>query len=158
GGREALARLEERFVLTSGDTIDYAHGLSIGNRRGLRTVAHSGADAGYRSFFMRVPEQEWSVAVLRNFPSSNAAALANRVPGVRLAQASAVPAPVGASTVAARQRWVHLPRSTLASLTGVYRDADGFDVRRIELHGDAVQAIIGPSYPLRPLGDDRYEV
>ena len=158
GGREALARLEERFVLTSGDTIDYAHGLSIGNRRGLRTVAHSGADAGYRSFFMRVPEQEWSVAVLCNFPSSNPAALANRVADVWLEHAYTEPAPVAGTNGAEHDRWVNVPRSTLASLTGVYRDADGFDVRRIELHGDTLKAIIGPSYPLRPLGNDRYEV
>ncbi len=158
GGRDALARMEQRFVLNDGDTIDYAHGLSIGERRGLRTVGHGGADAGYRSHFMRVPEQEWSVAVLCNYPSSNPGGLANRVADVWLEDAYTQPAQVAGTNGAEHDRWVDVPRSTLASLTGVYRDADGFDARRIELHGDTLKAMIGPGYPLRPLGADRYEV
>lgn len=145
-------------MLNSGDTIPYAHGLSIGERRGLRTVGHGGADAGYRSHFMRVPEQDWSVAVLCNYPSSNPGGLANRVADVWLEDAYTQPAQVASTNGADDDRWVDVPRSTLASLTGVYRDADGFDVRRIELHGDTLKAMIGPGYPLRPLGADRYEI
>src|SRR5690606_12551536 len=96
--------------------------------------------------------------VLCNFPSSNPAALANRVADVWLEHAYTEPAPVAGTNGAEHDRWVNVPRSTLASLTGVYRDADGFDVRRIELHGDTLKAIIGPRYPLRPLGNDRYAV
>lgn len=158
GGRDALARMEQRFVLNSGDTIGYAHGLSIGERRGLRTVGHGGADAGYRSHFMRVPEQDWSVAVLCNYPSSNPGGLANRVADVWLEDAYPKPAQVAGTNAGEDDRWVDVPRSTLASLTGVYRDADGFDARRIELHGDTLKAMIGPGYPLRPLGNDRYEI
>lgn len=158
GGRDALARMEQRFVLNSGDTIDYAHGLSIGERRGLRTVGHGGADAGYRSHFMRVPEQDWSVAVLCNYSSSNPGGLANRVADVWLEDAYTEPAQVAGSNAVDDGRWLDVPRSTLASLTGVYRDADGFDVRRIELHGDTLKAMVGPGYPLRPLGADRYEI
>ena len=84
GGRSALERLHERFVLTSGDTIAYAHGLSIGTYRGLETVGHGGADAGYRSNFLRFPGEGVSVAVLCNFPSSNPGGLARRVANVYL--------------------------------------------------------------------------
>lgn len=159
GGRDALARMEQQFVLNDGDTIDYAHGLSIGEHRGLRTVGHGGADAGYRSQFLRFPDQEWSVAVLCNFPSSNPGGLAYRVADVWLEDAYTEPAEVAATNgTAEHDRWVDLPHSTLAALAGVYRDTDGFEVRRIELENDTLVAEVGPGYPLRPLGDDRFEI
>ena len=40
------------------DTINYALGLSHGAYRDLPTVGHGGSDAGYRSQFLRFPEQE----------------------------------------------------------------------------------------------------
>ncbi|MFO7871733.1 MAG: serine hydrolase domain-containing protein, partial [Kiritimatiellia bacterium] len=79
GGPEVVEEMHRRGVLRSGDTIPYALGLVHGRYRGLSTVGHGGADAGYRSQFLRFPEQETSVAVLCNFPSSNPGRLATRV-------------------------------------------------------------------------------
>ena len=52
----------QRDKLNSGELQDYASGLAIGTYRGLPTVGHSGADAGYRSDMARFPEQHFSVA------------------------------------------------------------------------------------------------
>jgi CubicO group peptidase (beta-lactamase class C family) len=61
GGPEVIEQLQTRGVLNNGEKIDYAFGLSHGTYRGLHTVGHGGADAGYRSDFLRLPDQEFSV-------------------------------------------------------------------------------------------------
>lgn len=55
-----------RDKLNSGELQDYASGLVIGTYKGLPTVDHEGADAGYRSDLTRFPEQHFSTAVLCN--------------------------------------------------------------------------------------------
>ena len=47
GGPDVMEMMLTRGVLNSGDTIPYAHGLSMGEHRGLRTIGHGGADAGF---------------------------------------------------------------------------------------------------------------
>jgi CubicO group peptidase (beta-lactamase class C family) len=87
GGPKVMEEMHRRGILRSGDTIDYALGLVHGRYRGLPTVGHGGADAGYRSQFLRFPEQGASVAVFCNFPSSNPRRLATRVADIVLEEA-----------------------------------------------------------------------
>jgi len=153
GGREALARLQERFVLNSGDTIPYAHGLSHGMYRGLRTLGHGGSDAGYRSQFIRFPDQRFSVAVLCNFPTSDPGTRANRVAEAYLeAEMQPRPARPGAGATVA------MPRPQLAALAGWYRGELPYQATRIRLDGDTLRlgATAGPA--LRPLGEGRFEI
>lgn len=157
GGREAVARLEERFVLNGGDTIPYAHGLVHGTHRGLRTLSHGGADAGYRSFFVRFPDQQWSAAVLCNFPASNPGSLALRTADIWLGDAIVATAPAATPVNPDDARDVTLPRRTLENLAGLYRAVNGFEVQRIRLDNDTLR-VEGPGLSLRPLADDRFEV
>ncbi len=82
GGTAAIARLTEQAVLSNGKTIDYALGLSIGKYRGLRTISHSGGDAGYRSYVCWYPDQQLGVAVLSNLGSFNPVEAANKMAAV----------------------------------------------------------------------------
>ncbi len=66
GGPEWVALMHERGVLTSGDTIPYAFGLSHGEHRGLATVGHSGSWVGYRTGMSRYPEAGYSFVALCN--------------------------------------------------------------------------------------------
>ena len=66
GGPEWVALMHGRGVLTSGDTIPYAFGLSHGEHRGLATVAHSGSWVGYRTGMTRYPDAGYSFVALCN--------------------------------------------------------------------------------------------
>ena len=66
GGPEWVALMHERGVLTSGDTIPYAFGLSHGEHRGLATVRHSGSWVGYRTGMSRYPDAGYSFVALCN--------------------------------------------------------------------------------------------
>ena len=50
-------RMYERGVLTDGDTIRYARGLSVEVRRGLPRVSHAGGFMAFRTMIARYPEQ-----------------------------------------------------------------------------------------------------
>lgn len=56
----------ERGVLTSGDTIDYARGVGVGHRRGLRRVAHGGGLMAFRTMIARYPDHRTTVVTLCN--------------------------------------------------------------------------------------------
>lgn len=79
GGQELLRTMMRRGVLTSGDTIAYAHGLTVGEHRELPAVGHGGSWVGYRTNFVRFPEQRLSVAVFCNRSDCDAAGRARKV-------------------------------------------------------------------------------
>lgn len=66
GGPGAVEQMLERGILTSGDTLDYALGLRVGEERGLRTVGHTGSSAGFRTVLTWYPEADAGVVVLHN--------------------------------------------------------------------------------------------
>jgi CubicO group peptidase (beta-lactamase class C family) len=85
GGVAGIARMQERGVLSSGTNIDYGLGLALGTYRGLQTVSHGGADAGYRSQVLWFPAQQLGVAVTGNLANLNPDQLAKQVAEVYLA-------------------------------------------------------------------------
>ena len=84
GGREVIEQIQEQGVLNIGKTISYAFGLVIGEHKGLRTVSHSGGDAGYRSHVVLFPEQRFAVVVLSNLGSFNTSRMARQVADIYL--------------------------------------------------------------------------
>lgn len=85
GGAQVMAMMQTRGILNNGDTIPYAHGLSMGEYRGLRTIGHGGADAGFRTQVYWFPEVETGVVVLTNVTNGNPAGRAREVADVVLA-------------------------------------------------------------------------
>lgn len=85
GGEEVLRFMHDtRAVLDNGDTLDFAPGLNVGEYRGLRTVGHSGTDAGFRSYVVLFPDQNLSVNVLSNVGSVSPSRMALEVAGIYL--------------------------------------------------------------------------
>jgi CubicO group peptidase (beta-lactamase class C family) len=82
GGAPAVARMQQAGVLQDGTKIGYGLGIELGMYRGLRTISHSGGDAGYRSEVVWFPDQQLGVAVLSNLASFNPQQSARRVAAV----------------------------------------------------------------------------
>ena len=85
GGPAVIRQMQEQGILNDGKTIDYAFGLFIGKYRGLKTVGHGGADAGYRSDVVWFPDQKFGVAVLSNLGTMNPGGLSLKVADIYLA-------------------------------------------------------------------------
>lgn len=84
GNAKVMKQMEERGILNKGDTISYAFGQDISKYKGIKTIAHSGGDAGYRSYLLRFPEQKYSIIVLSNMGSFNPGGLAYKIADVCL--------------------------------------------------------------------------
>ncbi len=84
GGRAVIDEMYKVGVLRSGEAIDYAAGLSVGDMRGLRSVRHGGSWVGYRSHLLRLPDEHLSVIVLCNRDDSDTSDLADRIAEVFL--------------------------------------------------------------------------
>jgi len=79
GKRSLLKELESHGVLNNGNQINYAMGLDLGDYRGLPTVEHGGALFGYRTEFLRFPQQQFSVIVLCNLSTAYPEGLARKI-------------------------------------------------------------------------------
>jgi len=120
GGAQVIAMMHERYVLTSGDTISYALGLGIGTYRGLRTVGHGGADAGFRSAVMRFPDQDLSIAVLSNLGGFNPDQLVRQVAEAYLGRQMDSAEAARPPAVAAAAAGVAVSRDLLDAYAGEY--------------------------------------
>jgi len=93
GGAALIGRMPRQAVLSNGDTIAYAHGLTVGEYRDLPMFGHGGSWAGYRTQFVRFPEQDLSIAVFCNVSDCDPAGRARRVAEVYLEGEMGPPAP-----------------------------------------------------------------
>lgn len=84
GGPALLAQMQEKGKLNNGKEIGYASGVEIGKYRGLRTVAHSGGDAAYRTNILRFPDQRFSVVLLANAGDVRPASLSFKIADIYL--------------------------------------------------------------------------
>jgi CubicO group peptidase (beta-lactamase class C family) len=117
GGATFLARIHQRGILSSGDSIPYAFGLTHGTYRGLPTVGHGGSLAGFRTMVLRFPEQRFSSIVLCNTPSANPTLLAQRTAEIFLDGAMAPPAtPQGQPATAQTAAAPALPAAAAAAM------------------------------------------
>jgi len=86
GGQDFIETLHTRGRLNDGTTLDYAFGLSLGRFGGLKTVRHGGAMMGFRTHFIRFPEQRLTVVCLGNLAEFNPGSLAEQVAQLHLAE------------------------------------------------------------------------
>jgi hypothetical protein len=156
GDREALAMVHERGVLSSGDTLAYAGGLSHGTYRGLRTVAHGGAYGGYRTSLMRFPDQRFAVAVLCNSGTANTGQLSQRVADVYLG--ADMSRPEARPVAAAAPPGTSLSADQIARYAGVYWDEQS-EARIAVVNSAGRLSLVGFGAPLelRHLDGARFE-
>ncbi len=90
GGAEVIRMMTTEGRLASGETIPYAMALHTEPYRGLRRQWHGGLSGGYRSQFMRYPDQRTSVLVQCNvYQLAEPNGLAEAVTDIVLADAIA---------------------------------------------------------------------
>jgi len=84
GRQDLIAQMHEEGLLNSGKSTKYAFGLSNSTYRGLETVSHGGALAGYRTFFLRFPKQNTSIVLLANVSNFKSGTKAKEVADIVL--------------------------------------------------------------------------
>ena len=110
GGPEIVKTQQTPAVLSTGRTISYAAGLTVGTFDGLREVSHGGSTGGYRTWLARYPDQGVSVAVMCNSAQANPTQLGRETARLWTGR---IPAP--------NPTPVAVERATLEKLSGMYR-------------------------------------
>jgi CubicO group peptidase (beta-lactamase class C family) len=154
GGAALVAAMEERGRLNDGQDIDYASGIVHGTHRGLKTISHGGADAGYRSALLRYPQQRFGIATLCNLAQTNPMQLAQRVAEVYLGSQMQ---PITATTRVAEAE-VALPAAELSALAGLYWNERDAIARRLVFDDGQLKMRTGPeqTITLKSIGNRRF--
>ncbi len=84
GGNNFINAMLVTGVLNNNTPQTYASGLYTETHKGYKTVLHSGSDAGYRSIFIRFPDEHFSVILLANLANIRVKTLAYKVADVFL--------------------------------------------------------------------------
>ncbi|MHC4990475.1 MAG: serine hydrolase domain-containing protein [Planctomycetota bacterium] len=167
GEQSLIDRMLTPGRLANGETLGYACGLGVSTYRGLKTVSHGGAWAGYRSQLLRFPEQRFSVVVLSNLGTFNPTGLARQVADILLADEFPEPSPGDAGGAGETAETEAPPGDEEAPITvtaaelsrwaGAYRRRAGGSIWRVMLADDRLQVVAGErTYPLDSLGKSRF--
>jgi CubicO group peptidase (beta-lactamase class C family) len=161
GTREMLTRVQTPARMRDGSPVPagggshYGLGLGLGSYRGLRTVSHGGAWAGYRAHVVRFPEQRLSAACLCNVTNAGPDTLVYKAAAVYLAPHLTTDTVTAWATALKSERRATLNRETLNRLAGFWRNDSLGEVRRTRLKGDTLLYGLGQLTPLIPLGPMR---
>jgi len=163
GGPAFIQQMLEKGKLNSGKEQDYASGLAIGTYRGLPTVGHGGADAGYRSAMERFPEQHFGAAVLCNSAEAAPEALLHQVADIVLAKEFKEPAPApGKEPVRepAKSGTITMTAEQIKAVAGTYWKREDDDYQRIVLKDGALQVDFGGDeyHPLKPFAEEHFHI
>ena len=145
-GQDAIDALLQRGETAGGVLLRYASGLEHGEYRGLPTIEHGGADAGYRAYYLRIPSARLSVITLCNLATITPRDLVTRVADVYLG-ADVATAPATAT----------LTPADLAGKAGTYFDPIHPGVLRFEATGSELR-LAGSIEPLFAVDRDHFRV
>lgn len=122
GDAKTIEQMYQRGRLNDGREIPYAFALSHGQFRGLTTIGHGGADAGYRADFLRFPDQRHAFITLCNVGTANPGQLNRDVAAVVLGDRMAAPGAAGSAPSAPAITEVPIDAGVLRSFAGIYLD------------------------------------
>jgi CubicO group peptidase (beta-lactamase class C family) len=163
GGRAVIDAMLVPGVLSSGKKLQYASALYVADYRGLPSVSHGGAWAGYRAQLLRFPKEHLSVACLCNLGDSNPSRLAHLVADVYLGD-KMTKVPESAETRAAGAAARKPPRAAadaarLRALAGAYLDRSSDRFFRLAVENGELAGKWGPRrIVFVPVAPDRYRV
>jgi CubicO group peptidase (beta-lactamase class C family) len=145
GGDALQAMIHERGILSSGDTLPYAFGNTVGMYRGLRITQHTGSLMGYQAYIGRFPDQQLSVLLTCNAEDAPTERLGQAVAAVFLGDRLQA-MPVAARGAAAGD----------ASTTTTPAPASGGTaIEEASLPGDYWSDDLGVAYRVQRLADGR---
>lgn len=158
GDKGIIEKMNTPTILNNGKTIGGALGQFVDEYKGVQEISHGGADAGYRSFFARYPEQDLAVIVFSNDGSFNSGGLARQVADVFLEGIAAYEDLKKADLEDVKGEF-DIDLNTLLNYVGDYELEPGFILTIRENDGKlSVQPTGEPLYRLKPISEKEFKV
>ncbi|MCP4048850.1 MAG: serine hydrolase, partial [Gammaproteobacteria bacterium] len=129
----------------------YAGGLMLGEYRGLKTIGHSGGDAGFRSDIQWFPEYDVGIAVVTNLASGDPAGHLHKVADVVLK------AHFPESPSESDEEFVEADERILERYTGIFQ-IEGGGLMTLTVSEDGLKADLADigDFTLKPLSETRF--
>lgn len=153
---EVLAMATTPRPLDGGGANNYCFGLISGSYRDLPTIAHAGADAGFRSHIVRFPTASFSVILLCNNNTIDFAGLPFAIADLMLADQFKQPAPHRPSAADAPADAPDPTPAEAQRFIGNYAGPDGRVVSVIWLDGKLTFTGDIATFAMRPMGEGRF--
>ena len=159
GGKDLINFILTRGTLNNGKKLNYAFAFRIESYKGLKTVGHGGALGGYRSAFIRFPEQNFSVICLSNLSSFNPTKLCQQVADIYLAdQFKEERARTGVKPTE-KAKFIKLPKKKLKEKVVSYIDRRTGAIRSLFLKdGKLILEAFGQKFPLGAISETEFQI
>ena len=134
GSKQTHDEMNSLAKLNNGETFGGAYGQFINDYKGLKQIQHGGADAGYRTYLGRFPDQQFAVAVFSNYADASPGRLALDVADIFMKdeiQAETTETP--AETVS-----ISLSKEEMRAFEGNYWNEAGSYARKISIVNDTL--------------------
>ena len=158
GTHEMIEQMDRQTKLSDGEVISGAMGQFVNEYQGHRQIQHGGADAGYRSYLGRFPDQGLSVIVLGNSAQFNASGVALKIADLFLPKSDTIPSDQYSAPPSRES--ISISKSKLKTYAGSYWNEKSKYMRKIYLNNDTLRYDRGNGFisPLLPLGDGQFQM
>jgi len=160
-GQALIEKILTPGILNSGEQLDYAFGLGLGEYRGLKMVSHGGSFVGFRADMIRFPEQRFTVICLANLSTFNPSLMARNVADIYLENHFKEKKKATQESPSEKPKVVALTESELKAKTGNYYDKERdvlwrvvFVKDRLQVKAPFTQFAISPISPARFIGEN----
>ena len=137
GNQKIFNEMSTKGILNNGKESFYALGQIVQDYHGLKRIWHSGADAGYRSYIGRFPDQKISIILLSNNASVHAEGEALKVANIFLEPFYDKNDDNGKQENQ-KFHFINLPLKQKEKLTGHYLSKNYEVIRNIEIQNDTL--------------------
>ncbi|MFY0630783.1 MAG: serine hydrolase [Flavobacteriaceae bacterium] len=146
-------------VLNNGKKFGGALGQFIGKYKGLNEIQHGGADAGYRSYLTRFPDENFAVAVFSNSAEFNSGGMAHQVVDIYLKDKITSAPKKEVVTKETPKENISISESTLNSYVGHFELQPGFIIQVRNKDGQLFAKATGQAVvSLTPLSKTEFKV
>ena len=161
GGHSLIELVETPGATNSGESVEYGFGLNVEIYGGLKLISHGGAFAGFRSYYMRFPDQRFSVVLLANQGPFPLEELPFAIANIYLEDEFTEPVPVARDFVseeAEAPKRVRLSQKARKQYVGVFHSAELDANYVINVSDGKLMVRVGRYFTdeLVPIGADRF--
>lgn len=160
GDQAIIEKLNTLAVLNNGKTFGGALGQFVGKYKGLNEIQHGGADAGYRTYLTRFPDENFSVVVFSNSAQFNSGGMAHKVVDIYLKdKLKEAPKKKEEPKEEKPAEKVEITPKTMATYVGKYELQPGFVITINETEGGLeAQATGQPTVKLEAMSLTKFQV
>ena len=159
GNAELIKTMNTPAILNNGKEFGGALGQFVGKYKGLNEIQHGGADAGYRSYLTRLPDENFAVVVFSNSADFNPGGLAHKVIDIYLKDKIVAETKKEETKDENSEEEISIDPNILSTYLGSFELQPGFIVTIVEDNGQLTAQATGQSaFPLIPVSTTEFNL